>query len=59
MSTQRKRGTNVHDMDMELLAELEETSSDDDENVDEEEETTQTATLYKELMKDRKFLFTF
>ena len=46
-------------MDMELLAELEETSSDDDENVDEEEETTQTATLYKELMKDRKFLFTF
>ena len=46
-------------MDMELLAELEETSSDDEQNDSEEEETTQTASLYKELMKDRKFLFTF
>ena len=57
-STSRKRGTSVHDVDMELLAEIESSSSSEG-DLSSDEETTQTHMLYKELMKDRKFLFSF
>lgn len=57
-STNRKRGTSVHDVDMELLAEIESSSSSEG-DFSSDEETTQTHMLYKELMKDRKFLFSF
>lgn len=57
-STNRKRGTSVHDVDMELLAELESSESSEG-DISSDEETTQTHMLYKELMKDRKFLFSF
>ena len=57
-STNRKRGTSVHDVDMELLAEID-SSESSEEGEQSDEDTTQTHMLYKELMKDRKFLLTF